>query len=65
MLTHAQKGESSGSNEHVEAIKKAVQQEGAPTEFKYEDRDAILYNLGVGAKRTDLKYVLYVPCPMW
>ncbi|KFH47169.1 Peroxisomal hydratase-dehydrogenase-epimerase-like protein [Hapsidospora chrysogenum ATCC 11550] len=44
-------------NEHLAAIQEAVKQEGAPTEFKYEERDAILYNLGVGAKRTDLKYV--------
>jgi len=28
-----------------------------PSEFSYDDRDVILYNLGVGAKRTDLKYV--------
>ena len=35
--------------------------EGQGTEFKYTERDVMLYNLGVGAKRTDLKYVLYVP----
>lgn len=39
------------------AIEEALQKEGNPTEFKYEERDAILYNLGVGAKRTNLKYV--------
>jgi multifunctional beta-oxidation protein len=32
--------------------------EGEGTEFKFEERDAMLYNLGVGAKRKDLKYVL-------
>ena len=35
----------------------ALKKEGSPTEFAYEDRDAILYNLGVGARRTELKYV--------
>ena len=34
-----------------------MKKEGAATEYKYEDRDTILYNLGVGAKATDLKYV--------
>jgi multifunctional beta-oxidation protein len=28
------------------------------TEFEYTERDVMLYNLGIGAKRTDLKYVL-------
>jgi multifunctional beta-oxidation protein len=32
--------------------------ESKGTEFKYEERDVMLYNLGIGAKRTDLKYVL-------
>lgn len=32
--------------------------EPIPTEFKYGERDVMLYNLGVGAKRTDLRYVL-------
>lgn len=50
------KGDAS-SNEHLDAIKEALKQEGQPTEFAYEERDSILYNLGVGAKRTDLKYV--------
>ncbi|KFA78060.1 hypothetical protein S40288_05443 [Stachybotrys chartarum IBT 40288] len=45
------------SNEHLDAIAKAIKEEGEPTEFKYEERDVILYNLGVGAKRTDLKYI--------
>lgn len=46
-----------GQSEHVKAIAEAVKKEGAPTPFKYEDRDSILYNIGIGAKRTDLKYV--------
>lgn len=32
--------------------------EGKDTEFKYTERDVMLYNLGVGAKRTNLRYVL-------
>jgi multifunctional beta-oxidation protein len=47
----------SGENEHLAAIAKALKTEGEPSEFKYEERDVILYNLGIGAKRTDLKYV--------
>ncbi|KAK0388549.1 hypothetical protein NLU13_4792 [Sarocladium strictum] len=51
------KGEEASSNEHLDAIKEALTKEGEPTEFVYEERDAILYNLGIGAKRTDLNYV--------
>lgn len=51
------KEEGAASNEHLDAIKKALSEEGKPTEFKYDERDAILYNLGIGAKQTDLKYV--------
>ena len=45
------------SNEHLDAIATALTKEGAPTEYKYDERDVILYNLGLGAKRTELKYV--------
>ncbi|PBP28960.1 hypothetical protein BUE80_DR000138 [Diplocarpon rosae] len=38
-------------------IEKAKKAESAGTEFKYEERDILLYNLGVGAKKTDLHYV--------
>ncbi len=34
--------------------------EAKGSEFTYEERDVILYNLGIGAKRTDLKYGLLV-----
>jgi hypothetical protein len=44
--------------DNIAAAKKA---ESKGTEFKYEERDVILYNLGIGAKKTDLPYVLYVP----
>jgi multifunctional beta-oxidation protein len=41
--------------DNIAAAKKAKAQ---GTEFKYEEKDVMLYNLGVGAKRGDLKYVL-------
>jgi len=45
-------------NEEILAnIEKAKKAEGSGTEFKYEERDVMLYNLGVGAKKTDLSYV--------
>jgi multifunctional beta-oxidation protein len=46
-------------NEEILAnIEKAKKAEGRGTEFKYEEKDIILYNLGIGAKKTDLSYVL-------
>ncbi|KAJ4389688.1 bifunctional hydroxyacyl-CoA dehydrogenase/enoyl-CoA hydratase fox2 [Gnomoniopsis smithogilvyi] len=47
----------SGGNEYLDAIQDALKKEGPGTEFKYAERDVMLYNLGVGAKRTDLRYV--------
>jgi hypothetical protein len=44
------------------AAAKAAKAKG--TEFKYEDKDVILYNLGIGAKKTELSLVLYVPIPV-
>ncbi|KAN0104384.1 multifunctional beta-oxidation protein-like protein [Hyaloscypha variabilis] len=38
-------------------IEKAKKAEASGTPFKYEERDVILYNLGIGAKKTDLPYV--------
>lgn len=51
-------GSGAAGNEYLAAIAKAMETEGPPSEFQYEERDAILYNLGVGAKRSELKYVL-------
>ncbi|EHK21351.1 uncharacterized protein TRIVIDRAFT_70294 [Trichoderma virens Gv29-8] len=45
------------TNEHLAAIAEALTKEGSPTEYSFTERDAILYNLGVGAKRKELKYV--------
>ncbi|KAI2637170.1 NAD(P)-binding protein [Hypomontagnella submonticulosa] len=52
----ASKG-SSASNKYLEAQSKALAAKSEPTEFVYTDRDSILYNLGIGAKRTELQYV--------
>ncbi|KAI8959009.1 NAD(P)-binding protein [Daldinia sp. FL1419] len=45
------------SNQYLEAQRKALATKSQPTEFTYTDRDSMLYNLGVGAKRTELQYV--------
>ncbi|OIW28375.1 NAD(P)-binding protein [Coniochaeta ligniaria NRRL 30616] len=45
------------SNQYLAAIEKAKSATPKATEFKYTERDVILYNLGIGAKRTDLRYV--------
>ena len=43
--------------EILDNISKAKRAQAAGTEFSYDDRDVILYNLGLGAKRTDLAFV--------
>ena len=54
-----QKSENTEGNAEILAnIEKAKKAEAAGTEFKYEERDVMLYNLGIGAKKTDLPYVL-------
>ncbi|CZS92144.1 probable multifunctional beta-oxidation protein [Rhynchosporium agropyri] len=54
----SKKSESTEVNEEILAnIEKAKKAEGSGTEFKYEERDVMLYNLGIGAKKTDLSYV--------
>ncbi|KAK3687269.1 hypothetical protein B0T22DRAFT_375917 [Podospora appendiculata] len=45
------------SNQYQEAIQKALKAVANGTEFKYTERDVMLYNLGIGAKRTDLRYI--------
>ncbi|PSN69186.1 multifunctional beta-oxidation protein-like protein [Corynespora cassiicola Philippines] len=51
------KKEKKDNSEVLKAIEaaKAAKAEGTP--FEYDERDVILYNLGVGAKRTDLPFV--------
>ncbi|KAJ6161338.1 Peroxisomal hydratase-dehydrogenase-epimerase [Penicillium chermesinum] len=46
-----------GENEYIKAIEKAKSVTTEGTEFNYVDRDVILYNLSLGAKRTDLPLV--------
>lgn len=41
----------------LDAIEKAKKATAAGTPFTYDDKEVILYNLGIGAKRTDLKWV--------
>ncbi|KAL9088177.1 MAG: hypothetical protein Q9165_006304 [Trypethelium subeluteriae] len=53
-------GSSAGSSEgseYLQAIEKAKQAKAEGTPFNYDEKDVILYNLGVGAKRTDLPLV--------
>jgi multifunctional beta-oxidation protein len=55
--------QSSGTDDNANSeilanIEKAKKAESSGTEFKYEEKDVILYNLGVGAKKTDLPLVL-------
>ncbi|KAI0598331.1 hypothetical protein F4775DRAFT_556363 [Biscogniauxia sp. FL1348] len=47
----------SHGNKYLDAQAKAKSTQAEPTEFSYTERDSMLYNLGVGAKRTDLPYV--------
>ncbi|KAK4142360.1 peroxisomal hydratase-dehydrogenase [Dichotomopilus funicola] len=50
-------GKSAGGNEYLDAIQEALKIEGPGTEFNFTERDVMLYNLGIGAKRNDLRYV--------
>ncbi|KAI1816499.1 hypothetical protein GGS20DRAFT_224889 [Poronia punctata] len=49
--------QSSEGNQYLEAQEKAKKAKSEGTEFSYTDRDSMLYNLGIGAKRTELPYV--------
>lgn len=53
------KGNAAGtaSTEILENIEKASRLQSEGTRFKYDDKDVILYNLGIGAKRTELPLV--------
>ncbi|KAL8904339.1 MAG: hypothetical protein Q9171_007079 [Xanthocarpia ochracea] len=46
-----------GNVDYPANIEKAKKAQADGTEFSYDDRDVILYNLGVGAKRTELPLV--------
>ena len=49
--------ETSSGNKYLDAQKKAIATASPATEFSYAERDSMLYNLGIGAKRTELAYV--------
>ncbi|THZ02967.1 multifunctional beta-oxidation protein-like protein [Aureobasidium pullulans] len=51
------KKEGAKNDEVLVNIEKAKNAKAEGTEFKYDERDVILYNLGLGAKRTDLPFV--------
>jgi multifunctional beta-oxidation protein len=46
------------NQEILDAIEAAKREKAKGTEFKFGERDVILYNLGIGAKKTDLPLVL-------
>ena len=46
-----------GASEHVGRISKAKEMDTQGTVFAYDDKDVILYNLSLGAKRSDLPLV--------
>ncbi|TDZ25130.1 Peroxisomal hydratase-dehydrogenase-epimerase [Colletotrichum orbiculare MAFF 240422] len=48
---------SGGDTQYLDEIETAMKADSKGTEFKYEERDVMLYNLGIGAKRNELKYV--------
>lgn len=50
-------GQGEKNTEILENIERSKGLDSKATQFKYDDRDVILYNLGVGAKRTELPLV--------
>lgn len=46
-----------GDEDYLSKIEDAKKAQSDGTEFSYDDKDVILYNLGVGAKRTELPLV--------
>ncbi|KAJ9606903.1 bifunctional hydroxyacyl-CoA dehydrogenase/enoyl-CoA hydratase fox2 [Cladophialophora chaetospira] len=58
MENKSKKSDDSGSgSDYLAAIEKAKKAEADGTEFVYDDRDVILYNLSLNAKRTQLPLV--------
>ncbi|KAI4179233.1 MAG: hypothetical protein LQ346_007245 [Caloplaca aetnensis] len=46
-----------GDEDYVGKIDSAKKAQSQGTEFSYDDKEVILYNLGIGAKRTELPFV--------
>ena len=51
------KQEDRANRKYLSKIQEAMEMKATSTTYTYTDRDVILYNLGVGAKRTDLPLV--------
>ena len=49
--------ENRGNRKYISKIQEAKEMKSTPATYSYTERDSILYNLGVGAKRTDLNLV--------
>ena len=49
--------ENRANRKYIAKIDAAMKLKGSPSSYKYDDRDVILYNLSMGAKRTDLPLV--------
>ncbi|RKF62291.1 Peroxisomal hydratase-dehydrogenase-epimerase [Erysiphe neolycopersici] len=45
------------NGEYLSRIAEAKKRSSEETEFQYQEKDVILYNIGIGAKSKDLKYV--------
>lgn len=57
MANMENKANSGSGSDYLAAIEKAKQAKSDGTEFSYDDRDVLLYNLSLGAKRTQLPLV--------
>jgi multifunctional beta-oxidation protein len=55
--TSKKSSDSGSGSEYLAAIEKAKKAQSSGTEFVYDDRDVILYNLSLNAKRTQLPLV--------
>jgi multifunctional beta-oxidation protein len=53
----SQKADSKPANDTLANIEKAKKAKAAGSKYTYDDKEVILYNLGIGAKRTDLNWV--------
>jgi multifunctional beta-oxidation protein len=50
----SQQVENRANRKYYSKIQEALQMKGIPSKYTYTDRETILYNLGMGAKHTDL-----------
>ncbi|KAL8243563.1 hypothetical protein R6Q59_009821 [Mikania micrantha] len=57
MENKANSSDSDSGSDYLQAIEKAKKAKAQGTEFTYDDRDVILYNLSLGAKRKQLPLV--------